>query len=203
MLATALLGFLIGLSGALAPGPTLIATIQGAVRGGWKTGPKVTAGHMAIEIGVFVLVVMGVSTAVLRFSREIALVGGISLVVFGLLTIRGSREGYRDEGPLDVTENPYIAGFLTGVTNPYFWIWWLTIGSALILSSLEQGIALAIAFMLGHWGADLGWYTLVSGGIQTGRNFLASGGYRTVLLGCGALLVVFGVYYLTTAFTLF
>jgi hypothetical protein len=55
-----------------------------------------------------------------------------------------------------------------------------------------------IAFIAGHWGATLGWYTLVSVSIHKGRFFLSTREYRIVLASCGIFLVVFGVYYVST-----
>jgi len=69
------LGFFIGLSGALAPGPTLIATINASVRGGWTMGPKVTLGHMLVELLMVILIVAGISSVMGEYSTIIALVG--------------------------------------------------------------------------------------------------------------------------------
>jgi len=55
------LGFLIGLTGALAPGPTLIATINASLKGGWSMGPRVTLGHIAVEILMVILIIAGLS----------------------------------------------------------------------------------------------------------------------------------------------
>ena len=56
---TFLLGLMIGLTGALAPGPTLVATINASITGNWKIGPKVMAGHMIVESVLFLLIVLG------------------------------------------------------------------------------------------------------------------------------------------------
>ena len=39
-----ILGFVIGLTGALVPGPTLVATINASITGDWMTGLKVSLG---------------------------------------------------------------------------------------------------------------------------------------------------------------
>ncbi|MDH7594265.1 MAG: LysE family transporter [Methanomicrobiales archaeon] len=196
---TILLSFFIGLSGALAPGPTLVATIQASLCGGWSMGPKVTAGHMLIESLLFLLILTGVSAALIGFSREIAVIGGISLIVFGIMTLKGSGGASGVEKNHGVVSNPYIAGFLTGVSNPYFWIWWFTIGGVLLLSALEDGLSFGVAFMAGHWCADLGWLTLVSLGIDRGRNVLLFGGYRYVLIVCGAAMTLFGLSFIVSS----
>jgi threonine/homoserine/homoserine lactone efflux protein len=201
VLETITFAFFIGLTGALAPGPTLVATIQSSLDGGWIAGPKVALGHILIETLVFILILIGVTTIALQFSGAIALVGGIALTGFGILTIREGMSARSDLSLGGATGNPYLAGILTGVTNPYFWIWWLTLGSVLLLDAMRGGWYLGIAFMAGHWAADVGWLTLVSTGIHRGRTILSSKGYRVTLVLCGMFLSLFGVFYLKTAFT--
>jgi threonine/homoserine/homoserine lactone efflux protein len=196
---TFFLAFLIGLTGALAPGPTLVATINVSLKGGWTMGPKVVFGHMAIETVVFLLILFGVSATAIRYSATIALIGGTALIVFGALTIRESRTASLAQSGSGSSANPYLAGIMTSATNPYFWIWWLTIGSVLLLTTLSGGILLALVFMAGHWGADLGWYTVVSSAIHRGRTVLSERGYRWALMLCGVFLVCFGGYYLSGA----
>jgi len=199
---TFLLGLMIGLTGALAPGPTLVATINASITGDWKIGPKVTLGHMITESVIFILIVLGLATLALPYTTAIALIGGIALIVFGVLTITGSR-GASLNGPVTGTvSNPYIAGLVTSVANPYFWIWWLTIGSAMVIAGLAGGIVLAAVFMVGHWCADLGWLTLVSAGVSQGKTILSDMYYRRVMGVCGVFLILFGAYYLLNALPL-
>lgn len=201
LLETLLLAFVIGFTGALAPGPTLVATIQASVRGGWTMGPKVTLGHILIETLVFLLILFGLSTVALTFSRPVALLGGAALIAFGILTVKESVHARLDQQYIGTTGNPYVAGIITGVTNPYFWIWWLTVGSALLVKALGSGFLLAFTFMIGHWGADAVWLTAVAMGIHRGRTILSERGYQGTLLLCGAFLILFGGYYLSTAAT--
>lgn len=202
ILQTFFLGLVIGLTGALAPGPTLVATINASIAGDWKIGPKVTLGHMIAESVIFVLIVLGLATLALPYTTDIALIGGIALIVFGTLTIMGSR-GASLNGPVTRTvSNPYLAGLVTSVANPYFWIWWLTIGSAMVIVGLSGGIVLAAVFMVGHWCADLGWFTLVSAGISQGKTILSNTSYCRIMSVCGVFLILFGAYYLQKALPL-
>jgi threonine/homoserine/homoserine lactone efflux protein len=196
------LAFLIGLTGALAPGPTLVATINTSLAGGWKAGPKIVLGHMAAELVIFALIILGLSALLLPYAPFIAGVGGVSLIVFGALTISAGRHASMNApatGAAAVT-NPYVAGLVTSAANPYFWIWWLTIGCAMVLAGLEGGIFLAAVFMAGHWCADLGWYTVVSTGIAKGKSVLSDRTYRLIMGACGIFLVLFGAYYLSGVF---
>jgi threonine/homoserine/homoserine lactone efflux protein len=73
------------------------------------------------------------------------------------------------------------------------------VGSALLIGAYQGGIILVLAFILGHWMADLGWFTLVSVSIHKGRFILGEKQYRLILAACGVFLMCFGGYYLYTA----
>ena len=90
-----------------------------------------------------------------------------------------------------------MAGLVTSAANPYFWIWWLSVGSALLISSLEGGLIPAVAFMAGHWAADTGWYLFVSTAVAKGRTILPDRTYQWIMAACGIFLVLFGVYYIS------
>jgi len=201
MLQTYLLGLVVGLTGALVPGPTLVATIDMAMTGGWKTGLRVSAGHAIVEAAIFSAIVLGIGSvfAVSDHMGLVGAVGGTALVAFGVLTIRGAGSGIPDAGAGGATRNPYLAGAITSVSNPYFWLWWFSVGSALVLAAAQQAFLFAIAFIAGHWSADFGWYLVVSAGVHSGRKIFDERAYSWVLRGCGAFLVLFGISYIALA----
>jgi len=193
------LGFLIGLTGALAPGPTLIATIDASLKGGWSMGPRVTLGHIAVELVMVLLIVAGVSIIFGEYTWLIAGIGGLALILFGILTLREARTATIDLSAEQARPaQPFLAGIITSISNPYFWIWWFTVGSALLIGAYEGGIVLAVAFIIGHWAADLGWFTLISVSIHRGRFILEERQYHCLLGLCGVFLILFGVYYLSS-----
>lgn len=191
--------FTIGLTGALAPGPTLVATVNSSLKEGWTAGPKVAAGHALVETLIFLLIIGGLADVMQGYSRTIALAGGLALIIFGLMTIKGSRSATMAAPQGQAIGNAYLAGIITSAANPYFWIWWLSIGSALVLSGLSSGLFMAALFMIGHWGADFGWYTLVSSSLDRGRSILSEKSYRTILGICGGFLICFGLYFLSAS----
>ncbi|MFA6372686.1 MAG: LysE family transporter [Methanothrix sp.] len=191
------MAFTIGLTGALAPGPTLVAAVNSSLKEGWTAGPKVAAGHALVETIIFLLIIGGLADAMQGYSRAIALAGGLALIIFGLMTVKGSRSATLAAPQGQVIGNAYLAGIVTSAANPYFWIWWLSIGSALVLSGLNSGVIMAAVFLIGHWGADFGWYTLVSSSLDRGRDILTEKSYRRILGICGGFLVCFGIYFLS------
>lgn len=191
------MAFTIGLTGALAPGPTLVATVNSSLKSGWTAGPKVAVGHALVELFLFLLIVLGLATAAQQYSRYVAVLGGLALIAFGLLTVKGSGKASLSAPDSNKAQNPYLAGVLTSAANPYFWIWWLSIGSAMVIDGLRGSLILACLFMIGHWGADFGWYTLVSASLDKGRSAISEVNYQRILALCGCFLIVFGLYYLT------
>jgi threonine/homoserine/homoserine lactone efflux protein len=191
------LGFVIGLTGALAPGPTLVATINASINGDWKTGLKVSLGHVIVELFLVILILMGLATVALPYTSAIAGIGGIALIAFGLLTIAGSRKATMRTISPKAVANPYMAGLVTSAANPYFWIWWLSIGSAMVIAGFQGGLVLVGALMIGHWSADTVWLTLVSTGVSKGRMIVSDSTYQKIMILCGIFLILFGVYYLS------
>jgi threonine/homoserine/homoserine lactone efflux protein len=191
------LGFLIGLTGALAPGPTLVATINASLKGGWSMGPRVTLGHATVELFIVLFIAAGFALVIGDHAWLISGIGGLALLLFGTLTLRDARTATLPlTGEPAETVHPFLAGVITSISNPYFWIWWFTVGSALIIGAYAGGLVLVIAFIAGHWAADLGWLTLVSVSIHRGRFVLDERHYRWILGLCGLFLIVFGGYYL-------
>ncbi|WFN37003.1 LysE family translocator [Methanomicrobium antiquum] len=190
--------FLIGLTGALAPGPTLIATIRSSIEKGWTAGPEITLGHMAIEAFFAIVIIFGLSGLFSSYTKIIALTGGTALLFFGILNIKEGFNAPFNVSGGRVSKSPIAAGIITSAANPYFWLWWLTIGSGFLLDGIKGGILMAGAFLAGHWLADFLWFSFVSLGISKGRTIMPERIYRKIISGCGVFLVIFGIYYIVS-----
>ena len=87
-----------------------------------------------------------------------------------------------------------LTGALMSLANPYWIIWWATIGLGYVLSSRELGFAGVGAFFIGHILADLVWYTFVSVGIHKGRKILPIKVYRGIISVCALFLTAYATY---------
>ncbi len=192
-------GFLIGLTGAAVPGPMLFATIDASLRRGWIAGPEIVLGHALVEVVICALIVLGFTIATDAVFRVVSIAGGGALVVFGMMTLNSSKDATFDVGGNNAG-GAVAAGVLTSVSNPYFLIWWLTIGNAMVMDGLAIGVVAAVLFVIGHWIADLAWYTLVSVSSSRGRRVMSDRTYKRMLVGCGVFLICFGMYYLAGVF---
>jgi len=94
--------------------------------------------------------------------------------------------------------NLVVAGITTSLSNPYWLLWWVTIGLGYVAMGLEHGWPGIVAFFAGHIAADFAWYTFVSSGLTVGRRFLDDRLYRGLVAVCGLALVYFGAAFVTS-----
>ncbi|WP_342304374.1 LysE family transporter [Methanolobus sp. ZRKC5] len=191
------IGFVVGMTGALVPGPMLFATIDTSLKKGWKAGPEIFIGHAILEFLVCILIIYGITAVSDNTIIAISIIGGATLVVFGILTMRnakGAASSMHEHGTTN--SNPVLAGIITSASNPYFWLWWLAAGSALVLRGLEISLLAAAMFVIGHWFADLGYFTVVSTSFSKGKKLMSPKVYERVLMSCGLFLVLFGSWFI-------
>lgn len=199
--------FVMGLSGAMMPGPMLAVNIEGSLRKGFWAGPVVVAGHVILEMLVVGLLFVGLREILVNpwVSAAIGILGGAYLAWMGVGMIKSAlrREISLDSaqtGGNDKRSGSYLrlagSGFLLSASNPYFLIWWATVGLSSL--SLAQGLGFAgvAVFYTGHGMADLAWYSVVSAGIATGRRWLTDRVYRIIIALLGLCMAGFSVYFM-------
>lgn len=190
--------FAIGFSGALMPGPVLTMTVSQTIRRGFWAGPRIVLGHGVLELALLLALVLGLGPILQR-----PLVGGlIGVVGAGLLGVMAvgmlwslPRLSLELEGGKAGGLGPFWAGVLTSISNPYWVLWWATIGPMVIQQRLS--LAGVVAFFVGHILSDLVWFSFVSGLVAGGRRFLNRTLYQGLVGVCAVVLVGFGIYFLT------
>jgi threonine/homoserine/homoserine lactone efflux protein len=95
---------------------------------------------------------------------------------------------------------PVVAGVLVSISNPYWVLWWATVGVSYVALALRQGPLALGSFYVGHILADLSWYSLVAFVITAGRSLLSQPVYRGLLVVCGLFLIALSVYFIYSGF---
>jgi threonine/homoserine/homoserine lactone efflux protein len=204
--------FIIGLSGAMMPGPVLVATINRSARMGFKAGPLVVLGHAIIEAALVTAIIFGLGAALEKQSvvNPILLFGGAMLVFMGVQILNELRLGQvvLPKGPEKTVEGegesvlrPVIDGIITSGSNPYWMVWWATIGLALIYKASELGNLGIPTFYTGHILSDLAWYSVVSAGIAVGTRHMTDLVYQLILGGCSLFLIGLGLLFASQGVT--
>lgn len=186
--------FIVALSGAVMPGPLLTVTISESPRRGMATGPLLIAGHAVLELALVVALIMGLAP-ILQMEPVfivIALAGSAVLLWMGIGMLRRlpSMSLMAGEARL-ASKNLIVSGIVMSLVNPYWSIWWATIGLGYILHSMNAGTLGIVAFFSGHILGDLFWYAAVSTAVWKGRRLLSDRGYRILIGTCGVFLITF------------
>jgi len=194
--------FIITLSGAMMPGPLLTVSISETVRRGRRHALLLIAGHALAELVPVAAFVLGISALLSqdRVIRIIGLAGGAFLLFMGFSILRAVLLKHisldlEDTG-VALRYGAVAQGALVSFANPYFTLWWMTIGAALIADALKLGVAGLIVFYVAHELSDLAWYAAVTSVVSGGRRFISDKVYRGVLGICGAFLVFLALSYL-------
>ena len=194
---------LVGFSGALMPGPLLTVVISGSARRGFWEGETLVLGHALAEALIVVVLAAGLSRLLRRnwVAGLIGLLGGAFLLWMGFDIARSawwgtvSLEQTADAGA-GLQLAPIITGVVVSISNPYWVVWWATVGASYVTMSLERGSLGLGSFYFGHILSDVSWYSLVAFLVTKGRALLNTSLYRLILLVCGLFLIALSVYFI-------
>ncbi|MFH1093682.1 MAG: LysE family transporter [Candidatus Omnitrophota bacterium] len=193
-----LISFFIAFSGALTPGPLLTAVIHESTKRGAKAGPLIILGHILIEITMLTCIIFGL----VQFLRNSLLISLLTLTGSGIMIFMGlsmlkkiSRFTLKTETSQKKSVNLIMLGFTMSIANPYWSIWWLTIGLGLVISAQQIGIFAISAFFLGHILADFLWYAFVSVLISRNKRFISQRIYKLISSICALALIGFGIFF--------
>lgn len=193
-------------SGALAPGPLFFGLLMQGSKGGARTGFSCAIGHMIIELPLVLALALGLLAAASEPMTKsiIGLVGGIGLIGFGTLQIYGTLKTKQHTCEVTKTKvlptSSLVLGLaLTGL-NPYFILWWLTIGSVLIVQALAfAAIAGVLIMYVSHVWMDYAFLTALSHFARKGTSIMGSKYYKLALIAFGAILVYYGASFVADA----
>lgn len=189
---------LISLSGVMAPGPITAVTV-GKGSESPHVGALIAIGHGIVEFPLMIAIFYGFGGFLSQFyvRAGIALVGGLFLLAMSVSMFRSV--GQVALGVDNDSRSPVIAGIVLSVGNPYFLIWWATVGAALILRSVGFGLAGFSAFALLHWLGDFLWDYFLSALSFRGGRFFGRAFQKVVFAACGVLLVFFSGRFIADA----
>ena len=208
--------FLVALTGAMAPGPLLTYTIiksAQAGKRGYLMGLWIIIGHAILEIVIIIFLLLGFSFVLQNIIvvRIIGVAGGALLIYFGLSIIKKVRRDNIQTGFLNSYDkqnhdpppfenkglnNPVVGGIMVSMSNPYWWVWWATIGFAFMIQfdiSFSNWPKL-LAFFIGHEAGDLAWHLFVSILSFFGLRYFNKKVYCGILVCCGIFMILFGIY---------
>ena len=195
-------------SGALAPGPLFFATLMHGSKGGARSGFSCAIGHMLVEFPLVLALAFGLLAAANQPSIKavIGLIGGVGLIGFGIVQIYEMiriKTNSNVSGKRNLPASSFVLGLaLTGL-NPYFILWWLTIGSFLIIQALAFAAILGVLLMyVAHVWMDYAFLTAIAHFAKKAERMVGSRYYKLALIAFGLILVYYGLSFVVDAIVL-
>jgi threonine/homoserine/homoserine lactone efflux protein len=208
----------ISASGVLSPGPLFLANLIYGSKMGCCSGIKIASGHAFVELPLIVLLALGViGFSSYMFNDDstkiIGLIGGTAIIFFSLSQInnilRRRNKGYANNN--DKINNsfffklsfkgkrlggPFIIGLIFSALNPFFLVWWFTVGLKLISDSILlfgvlEGILILFTF---HIWMDYAWLSITAYLISKGKSIIKDRLYQYFLLSISFILACYGLY---------
>ena len=184
----------ISLSGVMMPGPMFAVTLAKSYKSPWA-GAWIAVGHAVIEVPLILLIYFGFA----QFFQEdlvqlfLSIVGGGMIIWLGVAMFRARTVAVRQGKELPYSA--FTAGVLTSGLNPFFLLWWATVGSLLIMRFLDFGITGLAVFIIVHWLTDLIWLSFVSVLVYRTHSLWGPRLQEWVFIACSLLLIGFGLWF--------
>jgi len=193
---------LISLSGVMAPGPITAVTVSKGTKSP-HAGAIIALGHGVVEIPLMILILYGFGEIleIPYIKAIIGLLGGLFLLKMGIDLLQGIKQAKINSS--NDPHSPLMAGIILSLANPYFLIWWATIGSILIFRSITFGLLGFVIFMILHWSCDFFWCYFLSALSFKGGQFFGKRLQQILFAICGVFLLFFSAKFIFDAVKIF
>jgi threonine/homoserine/homoserine lactone efflux protein len=203
---------LISTSGVLSPGPLFFINLLYGSKYGSFVGLKIASGHTIVEFPLIIIL----SYALYTFSsfnvsdtifKIIGTIGGIFILIYSILQINSilkDKKSFESQGNTNTKfniRNPILIGFIFTILNPFFLVWWFTIGSKMISDSLVNFglVEGTLLILFSHIWMDYFWLWFTSFMINKGKSIIKEKSYRIFIFGISVILGIYGIYLLFTS----
>jgi threonine/homoserine/homoserine lactone efflux protein len=182
-------------SGVMMPGLMFGVTLAKSLKSPWA-GAWISMGHAVIEVPLIVLVYFGFA----RFfennvARLVFSIAGSGVTIWLGMAMFRARVELVQKGK-DLPYNSFIAGILTSILNPFFLLWWATIGFMLVMRIVDFGAVGLVLLIVVHWLCDLVWLSFVSNLVYRTHSLWGIKFQERLFIGGSLALAGFGVWYL-------
>ncbi|MFH0789570.1 MAG: LysE family transporter [Pseudomonadota bacterium] len=183
-------GLLLGLSAGFSPGPLLTLVISQTLQHGIREGIKVALAPLITDLPIIGLSLL-VLTRLTNFRTllgVISILGGLFVLhlAYGSLRIKKLDQPVQDTAPQSLSK-----GALVNALSPHPYIFWLTVGSPIILKARGDGLLPAIGFIAGFLGSLVGAKIILAVLSGKSRHLLSDRLYRIIMQVLGVLLAAF------------
>lgn len=193
---------LISVSGVMSPGPLFTANLIHGVKGGIIDGIKIASGHAVVELPLIILIGVGVFSlqSFPEFKFIITILGAAGLFAFAIIQIKSVfNQNHKHQTKKNL--KAFETGILFSALNPFFLIWWLTIGFKLISDAIALwsfvGILALFAF---HVWMDFAWLGGIASIAKKATSLISSKNFKILITALSGFLIFYGINFVLSVF---
>lgn len=187
-----LFGLALGFFSGVSPGPLMTLVLSTTLQRGFKAGMLTAMAPLLTDTPVILLSLVALRSVPEGFLRIVTLAGGVFVVYIGFRTVRDARAGIREPEADTAAMLDLARGALVNLLSPHPWIFWVTVGTPILLTSWAEAPWHAIAFLVSFLGLLVGSKVVLAWTLARGRHYLNTRWYRWVLGTSGLLLMILG-----------
>lgn len=193
MLKVLLAGGALGLAAGFAPGPLLTMVISQTISHGFREGVKTAFSPIITDLPIVVVSTLLVSGiyGLKSLLGLVSLAGGFLLVYLAYENLTISQPGIPSGGG---SPRSLFKGALVNALSPHPYLFWITVGSPLLLAAYAQNAMNAGAFVVGFYGCLIGAKIILAYMVLRSRRFLSGGAYLWLMRALGIALLIFAVF---------
>lgn len=191
--------FLVGFSGASSPGPMLTMVLAQSSIKGWFEAVKIVTGHAILEGVLVILLLLGLQPFLQNqvFLKSFSFLGSLFLLYMGIgLFVSLLKNNIHIKNASSLKIPSILGGILVSLSNPYWLMWWITIGVSFLTQAKVYLIFGVLSFYFGHILSDYVWYAFI-GLIGQGLSLpFWKRIYKVILYFASVFLIFFGIYFM-------
>jgi len=186
----------VSLSGVMAPGPVTAAAIAMGARNRFA-GALMALGHGIIEFPLMILITLGMDAILKSAATKVVIgfAGGAFLLIMAIQMLPSLRKAEGEEAKV-IGGGPVVAGLVLSGGNPFFFVWWASVGLNLAITASGFGIWAFAIFAVVHWLCDLIWFSVLSWASFKGSVLLGPLCQKAILWICSLTMFVFGLIFI-------
>ena len=192
MLMYLLAGVSLGLSAGFSPGPLFAMVISHTLRFGTKEGVKVAFSPLVTDVPIVILCtfLMYNLYAYQHIVGYISLTGSFFVLYLAYETMKV--DAIREISSSADT-NSLLKAAVVNFLSPHPYLFWIAVGSPMILKAYQEGIGHAAAFLIGFYICLIGAKIVLAVVVSRSRSFLTGRKYFWLMKVLGGLLLLFAL----------
>lgn len=194
LLSFLIMGAVLGLSSGISPGPLLALVVSETLRYGKKNGIRIALTPLISDFPIILtsLIILNLFAQSLTAVGVISICGGCFLIFLGIDSLKA-----KDIVPSG--ENPGIKsigkGTIVNILNPHPYLFWITVGSPLVLKAMKSGIIPVVCFFTGFYLFLVGSKILIAVLVDKSRDYLNRRYYKWIMKILGLILLFFAILF--------